>query len=628
MKGLIVACLIAFSAEALAQTGPTVEIRLVELKWDLYSWNGEEYDNNEWWINIQVDVFDSTGRLAPFDTTSVIWWVQQDPSSAYVGQGNQGRQLTRDGEKEKESPNHLGVCEMCPFEAFNYYATVVYNGDTLVSEVVQVPDAGMGGLRQHNRISVAQKDSAGNPAGYFRFEYKTPDLEGDFDANSVLREFPADYLDVTGEVPFYVYSNLINVGAQQGFLDGTYQKHNNWALDETLISDVLNHKNFTLSNDNAIVANFKGAYNATLQSEFNGSPIGGNYVSLKDPWFIDDESHHLGSRNRGMNAEFKPVQYASNNVGVGSQWKGVFLNQSGPGASWQGTYYSVKARSHLFFWPVCSTWSEDEEHPHPSHQGMTYVFGNWSGTNVQFQYSTSLETPVVFTASGAVVKAIYSLGPPAIPEDFDITTHQHGSTYFPKLTWTANNEYNLAGYKLERKIDDGSWSNIATLSESTTQYIDMAVVTSTSYEAVVYYRLRAYNDESLYSDYTPQQYIGYSELILFGRNNLDIAAILDEGLPTSFLLGQNYPNPFNPETEISFGMPEPASVKVTILDALGREIAVLRDGTFPAGYQRFTWNGRDQNGRQLSSGIYFCRITATGESGTQFTKVLKMALTK
>ena len=98
--------------------------------------------------------------------------------------------------------------------------------------------------------------------------------------------------------------------------------------------------------------------------------------------------------------------------------------------------------------------------------------------------------------------------------------------------------------------------------------------------------------------------------------------------PTGFIAFQNYPNPFNPETEIRFGLPEPSSVRITVSDALGREISTLADGNFSAGYQRVTWNGVDASGVKVPSGVYFYRIVATGQSGKQFTKVLKMALTK
>jgi len=99
-------------------------------------------------------------------------------------------------------------------------------------------------------------------------------------------------------------------------------------------------------------------------------------------------------------------------------------------------------------------------------------------------------------------------------------------------------------------------------------------------------------------------------------------------IPTEFSLGQNYPNPFNPETQIAFGLPEPAVVTITISDLLGREVAKIASAKYSAGYHSVRWAGLDASGSKVGTGIYFYRINAVGESGKSFTKVIKMALTK
>lgn len=99
-------------------------------------------------------------------------------------------------------------------------------------------------------------------------------------------------------------------------------------------------------------------------------------------------------------------------------------------------------------------------------------------------------------------------------------------------------------------------------------------------------------------------------------------------IPSEFSVEQNFPNPFNPETEISFALPEPSSVKIVVSDMLGREIVTLVDRHYSAGYQRVTWKGTDRSGNKIGSGVYLCRIVATGQNGKQFMKVMKMALTK
>ena len=86
----------------------------------------------------------------------------------------------------------------------------------------------------------------------------------------------------------------------------------------------------------------------------------------------------------------------------------------------------------------------------------------------------------------------------------------------------------------------------------------------------------------------------------------------------NFGLGQNYPNPFNPSTTISYELPEPTSVQLSVFDMLGREVAVLVDGERSAGRHAVRFNAEG-----LTSGIYVYRIHA----GT-FTQTRKFTLMK
>ena len=81
-------------------------------------------------------------------------------------------------------------------------------------------------------------------------------------------------------------------------------------------------------------------------------------------------------------------------------------------------------------------------------------------------------------------------------------------------------------------------------------------------------------------------------------------------LPTDFALHPAYPNPFNAEVALSFDLPQAASVELVLYDALGRPVRHLVDGPLAAGRYRFVWDGRDQDGRAVASGIYFYRLVA------------------
>jgi hypothetical protein len=101
---------------------------------------------------------------------------------------------------------------------------------------------------------------------------------------------------------------------------------------------------------------------------------------------------------------------------------------------------------------------------------------------------------------------------------------------------------------------------------------------------------------------------------------------IDE-IPNQFELSQNYPNPFNPSTTIRFGIPEDANVKLTIYNLLGQEVATLVNSDMSSGYYSLDWNALTF-GKQISSGIYFYSINATGVSGYKFISIKKMILLK
>ena len=94
-------------------------------------------------------------------------------------------------------------------------------------------------------------------------------------------------------------------------------------------------------------------------------------------------------------------------------------------------------------------------------------------------------------------------------------------------------------------------------------------------------------------------------------------------LPKEFALDQNYPNPFNPSTTIKFALPKDAMVSLKVYDVLGREVRTLVNQRVSAGYQQVVWDGRNQFGAQVASGIYIYRITAG-----QFISTKKMMMLK
>ena len=96
-----------------------------------------------------------------------------------------------------------------------------------------------------------------------------------------------------------------------------------------------------------------------------------------------------------------------------------------------------------------------------------------------------------------------------------------------------------------------------------------------------------------------------------------------EPLPRAIKLEQNYPNPFNPSTTIEFQLPDFTEVKITIVDILGRRVKTLARGEMNPGVHRLVWDGTDEAGRRVASGVYLYRMQAG-----DFTKSKKMLLVK
>lgn len=82
------------------------------------------------------------------------------------------------------------------------------------------------------------------------------------------------------------------------------------------------------------------------------------------------------------------------------------------------------------------------------------------------------------------------------------------------------------------------------------------------------------------------------------------------GLPAVARLLDPTPNPFNPATRVRFALPAPARVRIDVVDPAGRRLRTLVDETRPAGEQAVTWDGTDDAGRALGSGVYLLRLQA------------------
>ncbi|KPL02020.1 MAG: hypothetical protein AMJ90_06980 [candidate division Zixibacteria bacterium SM23_73_2] len=97
----------------------------------------------------------------------------------------------------------------------------------------------------------------------------------------------------------------------------------------------------------------------------------------------------------------------------------------------------------------------------------------------------------------------------------------------------------------------------------------------------------------------------------------------EEVMPDKFSLSQNYPNPFNPHTVIEYALPVESHVNIVVYNVLGQKVRVLKDDMERVGFNRVVWDGKDDRGQDVASGVYFYRIKAE-----DFEKCKKMLLLK
>lgn len=98
---------------------------------------------------------------------------------------------------------------------------------------------------------------------------------------------------------------------------------------------------------------------------------------------------------------------------------------------------------------------------------------------------------------------------------------------------------------------------------------------------------------------------------------------IDNNIPATYDISQNYPNPFNPSTEIKFAVPKTERVRIAIYNSIGKLVRVLVDDNFTPGYYKVTWNGEDNNGKKVSSGVYLYRMETPSFSETKKMVLLK-----
>jgi hypothetical protein len=155
-----------------------------------------------------------------------------------------------------------------------------------------------------------------------------------------------------------------------------------------------------------------------------------------------------------------------------------------------------------------------------------------------------------------------------------------------ELSWKLVSDDDVRGIMIYRRAEDGAsvlMSPKALLAPDERAYRDVRLSPGTTYE----YRLGVR--------------LGDGTEIPSAPASVHIGAL-------ALKLEANYPNPFNPSTTISFTLPQRAEVDLSVYDVGGRRVRTLVREEMDSGRKTVAWDGRDDTGRMVSSGMYFCRL--------------------
>jgi hypothetical protein len=222
-----------------------------------------------------------------------------------------------------------------------------------------------------------------------------------------------------------------------------------------------------------------------------------------------------------------------------------------------------------------------------------------NGFSVAGQYTvTEARIADLENQSGDVV--ITPVGPPVA---VFISAFNAEPTYSGiSLQWEIQSDEQIRGFRLYRQNDPEDMSSaIASESELSGEdrsYVDSEVEGGHKYE---------YTLGVLMADGTEVQSFGVQ--IVAKKFELS--------------LFQNHPNPFNPSTTISFTLPAKTKTKLSIYNIEGRLVTTLVDGTLDEGFKEVAWDGKDGRGNQVSTGVYFYRLTAGDRTLTKKMVLLK-----
>jgi len=218
-----------------------------------------------------------------------------------------------------------------------------------------------------------------------------------------------------------------------------------------------------------------------------------------------------------------------------------------------------------------------------------------------FAYINNVNTDITTPATHCIDSSGISTPLPVEMTSFSSAVNRNNVS----LNWSTATETNNSGFDIERKLIGATdWVRAGNVAGS-----------GTTSEARSY----TFSERASTGNYNYRL-----KQIDFNGNHAYFSLINEVivGVPSAYALSQNYPNPFNPTTKIDYDLPYDGKVSITLYDLTGREVSKLVNEVKTAGYHTVQFNGSN-----LSSGMYFFRISAEGNNNS-FVTTKKMVLIK
>lgn len=301
----------------------------------------------------------------------------------------------------------------------------------------------------------------------------------------------------------------------------------------------------------------------------------------------------------GLETEFEPY-LSVYDTGSGTKEKITAVDY----ASWR--------RAFAFGPDGCLYWSEEDDSTHTTYIKRTVPFsgvsefvctiysdknlwlwefhispdGNWllMQEGFQYVYLCNLKTGDVFNA---ITRA--SIADDTGADSYEITDKG-------EMIYTMNREYAAPDTNVVYHFSNPFWS-------SDGQSFGCVVDLTGEYDF--------YNGKTFLFDFDPFLYYAGESIIV------------EENIPEAFLTLGAFPNPFNTSTTLEFTLPEAGDVELTIYNLAGQQVRTLASGAFSAGTHAVQWDGCDNHGLPVSSGIYLSRLTAGDKAVTSRMTLVK-----